>query len=45
MTLPAVRFSGRPPGSTQLYGHARVENLSARFETLLLLVTCAWIVS
>ena len=26
------------------YGHGKVENLSALFETLLLLLTCAWIV-
>ena len=44
MTLLAVRFSARPPDSTHLYGHAKVENLSALFETLLLLVTCGWIV-
>lgn len=44
MTLFAVRFSARPPDSTHLYGHAKVENLSALFETLLLLVTCGWIV-
>jgi cation diffusion facilitator family transporter len=44
MTLLAVRFSARPPDSTHLYGHAKIENLSAMFETLLLLVTCGWIV-
>jgi cation diffusion facilitator family transporter len=44
MTFLAVRFSGRPPDSTHLYGHGKVENLSALFETLLLLATCVWIV-
>ena len=44
MTLVAVRISGRPPDSTHLYGHGKVENLSALLETLLLLGTCAWIV-
>ncbi len=44
MTFLAVRFSGRPPDRTHLYGHGKVENLSALFETLLLLGTCAWIV-
>ncbi|SPE32653.1 Cation diffusion facilitator family transporter (fragment) [Candidatus Sulfopaludibacter sp. SbA6] len=39
-----MRFSGRPPDRTHLYGHGKVENLSALVETLLLLVTCAWIV-
>lgn len=44
MTLLAVRISARPADHTHLYGHGKVENLSALFETLLLLATCAWIV-
>jgi len=44
LTLLAVRISDRPPDRTHLYGHGKVENLSALFETLLLLATCAWIV-
>lgn len=44
MTFLAVRVSGRPPDRTHLYGHGKVENLSALFETALLLITCAWIV-
>ncbi len=44
MTYLAVRFSGRPPDRTHLYGHGKAENLSALFETLLLLATCVWIV-
>jgi cation diffusion facilitator family transporter len=43
MTLFAVRISGRPADRSHLYGHGKVENLSALFETILLLVTCAWI--
>jgi len=43
MTFFAVRFSGRPPDRTHLYGHGKIENLSALAETLLLLATCAWI--
>lgn len=43
MTLFAVRISGRPADRTHLYGHGKVENLSALFETGLLLGTCAWI--
>jgi cation diffusion facilitator family transporter len=43
MTLVAVRLSGRPADHTHLYGHGKVENLSALGETLLLLGTCAWI--
>jgi cation diffusion facilitator family transporter len=44
MTLWAVRVSGRPADSEHTYGHGKIENLSALFETLLLLATCAWIV-
>ena len=44
VTLLAVRVSGRPADRTHLYGHGKVENLSALFETLLLLATCAWII-
>jgi cation diffusion facilitator family transporter len=44
MTFLAVRIAGRPADRTHLYGHGKIENLSALFETLLLLLTCAWIV-
>jgi cation diffusion facilitator family transporter len=44
LTFLAVRIAGRPPDRTHLYGHGKVENLSALFETLLLLLTCGWIV-
>jgi len=44
MTLVAVRISGRPADRSHLYGHGKIENLSALGETLLLLLTCAWIV-
>src|SRR6516225_5942969 len=43
LTFLAIRISGRPPDSTHLYGHGKVENLSALAETGLLLLTCAWI--
>jgi cation diffusion facilitator family transporter len=43
MTLLAVRISGKPADRSHLYGHGKVENLSALFETILLLGTCAWI--
>lgn len=45
MTLFAVRFSGREPDVTHAYGHGKIENLSALFETLLLLATSAWIIN
>jgi cation diffusion facilitator family transporter len=44
MTWLAVRISDRPPDSGHPYGHGKIENLSALFETVLLLVTCGWIV-
>jgi cation diffusion facilitator family transporter len=44
LTYFAVRASGRPADQEHNYGHGKVENLSAMAETLLLLVTCIWIV-
>jgi cation diffusion facilitator family transporter len=44
VTLWAVRVSGRPADAGHAYGHGKIENLSALFETLLLLGTCAWII-
>jgi cation diffusion facilitator family transporter len=43
-TFFAVRISGRPADKTHQYGHGKVENLSALVETLMLLVTCGWII-
>lgn len=45
MTAVAVHISGKPADSEHPYGHGKAENLSALFETLLLLITCAWIIS
>ena len=44
MTFLAVHVSGKPADKEHLYGHGKVENISALFETLLLLITCVWIV-
>ncbi len=44
ITLWAVHVSGRPADPDHTYGHGKFENLSALFETLLLLATCVWIV-
>jgi cation diffusion facilitator family transporter len=44
VTYLAVRTSGKPADADHLYGHGKIENLSALFETSLLLITCAWIV-
>lgn len=43
VTFLAVRVSSKPPDQEHLYGHGKIENLSAMFQTFLLLVTCAWI--
>jgi cation diffusion facilitator family transporter len=44
VTVFAVHVSGRPADRSHLYGHGKVENLSALFETVLLLVTSVWII-
>src|SRR5512139_2624848 len=44
VTYFAVRISGRPADARYTYGYGKVENLSALFETVLLLVTCLWII-
>ena len=43
-TFFAVRIGSRPADRGHPYGHGKVENLSALFETVLLLITCFWIV-
>lgn len=40
----AVRVADQPPDASHPYGHGKVENLAALAETLLLLVTCGWII-
>jgi cation diffusion facilitator family transporter len=42
-TFVAVRISSRPADRTHLYGHGKIENLSALFEAGLLVITCLWI--
>jgi cation diffusion facilitator family transporter len=44
ITFLAVRVSDRPADESHLYGHGKVENLSALAETSLLLLTCIWII-
>ena len=44
VTFFAVRISDQPPDERHQYGHGKVENLSALIETLLLLITCVWII-
>lgn len=43
MTYVAVCVSATPPSSSHPYGFGKIENFSALVESLLLLVTCGWI--
>ncbi|MHB8578804.1 MAG: cation diffusion facilitator family transporter [Ignavibacteriaceae bacterium] len=44
MTYYAVRYSSKPADEDHNFGHGKIENFSALFETLLLLITCGWII-
>lgn len=44
MTFFAVRVADKPADHDHPFGHGKVENISALFETLLLLATSAWII-
>jgi cation diffusion facilitator family transporter len=44
MTYAAVRWAELPADDDHLYGHGKVESFSALFETVLLVVTCGWII-
>ena len=44
MTFLAVRIADKPADQKHQFGHGKVENLSALFETVLLLITSAWII-
>ena len=44
ITYFSVRISDRPADEDHNFGHGKVENLSAFIETILLLVTCVWII-
>jgi cation diffusion facilitator family transporter len=44
VTLVAVSVSDRPADESHPYGHGKVENFSALVETVLLFLTCAWII-
>ena len=45
MTLFAVGMADRPADKEHNFGHGKIENLSALFETVLLLATSAWIIN
>ena len=44
VTFVAVRYSAFPPDKSHPYGHGKAENLAALVESLLLFITCGWIV-
>src|SRR5512138_1729919 len=44
MTFFAIRIADKPADTEHPFGHGKVENLSALFETVLLLVTSGWII-
>jgi cation diffusion facilitator family transporter len=44
ITYFSVRVSDNPPDSRHHFGHGKIENLSAFLETILLFITCAWII-
>lgn len=45
ITLFSVQVSDRPADDTHNYGHGKVESLSAFVESVLMLGSCAWIVT
>jgi len=44
ITYFSVRISDKPADKNHHYGHGKIENLSAFVETILLLITCVWII-
>ncbi len=44
ITWFAVRIADKPADHDHQYGHGKIENLSAFLETILLFITCAWII-
>ncbi|HTZ11966.1 MAG TPA: cation diffusion facilitator family transporter [Candidatus Margulisiibacteriota bacterium] len=45
ITVFAINKSSKPADREHPYGHGKAENISAFFETALLLITCFWIIS
>ncbi|EGW38181.1 cation diffusion facilitator family transporter [Desulfosporosinus sp. OT] len=44
ITFFAVRLSDKPADDEHHYGHGKIESLSALIETVLLFITCGWII-
>lgn len=45
ITFFSVRISDNPPDKRHNFGHGKIENFSAFIETILLLITCIWIIN
>lgn len=45
ITLFSIRLSDKPADEDHTYGHGKVESLSAFVETVLMVVSCIWIVT
>jgi cation diffusion facilitator family transporter len=45
ITFFSVRISDNPPDKKHNFGHGKIENFSAFIETILLFITCFWIIS
>lgn len=44
LTLFAVSTSSKPPDEEHTFGHGKIENISALFETLFLVFTSSWVI-
>src|SRR5512138_1226334 len=44
ITYFSIRISDKPADKEHNFGHGKIENFSALLETILLLITCGWIV-
>ena len=44
VTYFSVRFSDKPADKQHHFGHGKMENMSALIQTILLLITCGWII-
>jgi cation diffusion facilitator family transporter len=44
ITWFSVRISDKPADKNHNFGHGKIENFSALMETILLVITCAWII-
>lgn len=43
-TFVAIKYTSKPADEDHHFGHGKGENISALFQTVLLLITCGWII-